>query len=115
MLSKSYPIFSKLLPIELSTITFPVKRVFFIQDKSGAVRGNHAHYTQNQFLVCLSGEVWVELLTDEIRSIHLYPGDSCYIKPMVWDTVRFVQDSSILVFCDTEYDPSDYVTNKCLM
>lgn len=106
-----YSVLNKLIPIELSTILFPVKRVFFVSDYEGAIRGNHAHYKQTQYIVCLTGEVWVDLLSDELKCIRLTPGESCYVQPLVWDTVRFAKDSSILVFSDMSYDKDDYIND----
>jgi acetyltransferase-like isoleucine patch superfamily enzyme/dTDP-4-dehydrorhamnose 3,5-epimerase-like enzyme len=94
-------------------IGFVPRRWFLVYDVPGRdVRGEHAHRTCHQFMVCVSGTVSVMVddgehrrqveLTERTIGIH--------VPPMVWATqYRYEPDSVLLVFASDEYDPDDYI------
>lgn len=95
------------------TIPFIPKRYFLVFNvPSRNVRGEHAHLTCEQFLVCVSGSVSVVADDGNIREEFLL--DSCafglYLPPMTWGVqYRFSSDAVLLVFASDFYDPRDYI------
>lgn len=76
------------------------------------VRGEHAHRSLQQFLVCLQGECSV-LVDDgtsrrEVRLAELHTG--IHVPPMVWAVqYKFSPDAVLLVLASGPYDPDDYI------
>ena len=101
-----------LIPFELSSLPFPISRVFIVQAVDGAVRGGHAHDSGRQLLVCLSGKIEVELrLRGIVGQVILDPVDNAVlIEAPVWARQRYYGSApSIIVFCDRPYDPEAYI------
>jgi acetyltransferase-like isoleucine patch superfamily enzyme/dTDP-4-dehydrorhamnose 3,5-epimerase-like enzyme len=94
-------------------VPFAVKRYFLVFDvASEHVRGEHAHRTLQQFLVCVSGQCSV--VTDDGVSRHEVvldsPAKGIYIPPMVWATqYKFSRDAVLLVLASEYYDASEYI------
>jgi dTDP-4-dehydrorhamnose 3,5-epimerase-like enzyme len=94
-------------------IPFSPQRVFFVSDVSGKeVRGEHAHRSCRQFLVCVRGSVAV--IVDDARTRHEVlldsPGLGLYIPPMLWSVqYRFSADATLAVLASDPYDPADYI------
>ena len=79
---------------------------------SKEVRGENAHRTLHQFLVCLRGSCTVVL--DDAREREEIVLDSprigLYIPPMTWVTqYRHSADALLLVLASEAYDPDDYL------
>lgn len=95
---------------------FPINRSFWISGvPEGAKRGVHAHKKENQLLICLQGNVCVDLedLSGAKFSFHLTDADhALFIPPMTWSSVRFGPDVLLLVLSDQQYDEEDYIRNK---
>jgi UDP-2-acetamido-3-amino-2,3-dideoxy-glucuronate N-acetyltransferase len=94
-------------------IPFAPLRYFLVFDVPGKdVRGEHAHRTCQQFLVCVRGSVAVvvddgqageEILLDR-------PDLGLYVPPLVWAVqYRYTTDAMLLVFASDHYDPADYI------
>jgi UDP-2-acetamido-3-amino-2,3-dideoxy-glucuronate N-acetyltransferase len=96
-----------------STIPFLPKRVFIVYDVPGVeVRGEHAHRTCDQFLVCVSGSC--ALVADDgtnREEFQLSANDiGVYLPAMVWGIqYRYSRDASLVVFASDPYDPDDYI------
>lgn len=79
---------------------------------STQTRGEHAHRTCEQFLVCVHGSCSVTVDDGHKReSFRLdHPGTALYIPAMVW-AVEFdhSRDSALLVLASHRYDPDDYI------
>ena len=79
---------------------------------STQTRGEHAHRTCAQFLVCVHGACSV--IVDDGRERESFrlgdPGTPLYVPPMVW-AVEYdhSRDSALLVFASHRYDPADYI------
>ena len=104
-----------LCPINMSELPFLPKRSFFITNTPHEViRGEHAHYTTEQFLVCLKGKIEVFLFDGKItRNCLLNEHQAVYIPNLIWDSQKFLTDDCVLlVFASTEYNKLDYITNK---
>ena len=103
-----------LYPIDFSKVlTHDVKRVFYVRNVAGQEkRGNHAHYTTKQTLICVNGEV--KITCSDGKSQRSYtlnsPNKALYIPQMIWDTCEYSSiDSILLVLSNTEYDREDYI------
>tara|TARA_R110002020_G_scaffold78506_2_gene197410 strand:- start:6224 stop:6634 length:411 start_codon:yes stop_codon:yes gene_type:complete len=105
-----------LVPIELSAdIPFEPKRIFYVYGvPAGDVRGQHAHFTTKQLLICLSGEIRVICDDGKHRNIYTLdsPDKALYIPELVWDECEYIlQNSVLLVLSSTSYDLKDYITD----
>jgi UDP-2-acetamido-3-amino-2,3-dideoxy-glucuronate N-acetyltransferase len=97
----------------LRDIPFVPKRYFMVYDvPNKETRGEHAHKTCHQFLICVQGQCSVlvddgshrtELLLDAAdKGIHL--------PPMIWGVqYKYSKDAMLLVFTSDYYDSADYV------
>ncbi|KQW79047.1 hypothetical protein ASC89_12125 [Devosia sp. Root413D1] len=90
---------------------FAAVRSFIVEAPDGARRGGHGHHRGRQLLVRLSGSIDVELryggtverltLDDRLRAV--------LVEPPVWASQTYRGErASLLVLCDTAYDPDDY-------
>jgi UDP-2-acetamido-3-amino-2,3-dideoxy-glucuronate N-acetyltransferase len=76
------------------------------------VRGEHAHLSCEQFLVCTAGSVSV--VVDDGSSRHDLALDSpdvgLYLPPLTWAVqYKYSPDASLLVLASQPYDADDYV------
>jgi UDP-2-acetamido-3-amino-2,3-dideoxy-glucuronate N-acetyltransferase len=94
-------------------IPFVPTRFFVVYDVPGVeVRGEHAHRSCHQFLVCVSGSVSVVADDGENREEFLLASSEVgvYLPPMVWGIqYRYSRDASLVVFASDPYDPDDYI------
>jgi acetyltransferase-like isoleucine patch superfamily enzyme/dTDP-4-dehydrorhamnose 3,5-epimerase-like enzyme len=94
-------------------VPFEVKRYFLVFDvASEHIRGEHAHRTLQQFLVCVAGRCHV--VTDDGSSRHEVvldsPAKGVYIPPMVCATeYKFTRDAVLLVLASEYYDAEEYI------
>ncbi len=95
------------------SIPFPVRRYFMVfQVPSVEVRGEHAHRTCHQFLVCAHGSVSVVADDGSAREEFLLddPSLGLHLPPMTWGVqYRYSADAVLLVFASHHYDASDYI------
>lgn len=94
-------------------VPFEVQRYFLVFDvPSEHIRGEHAHRTLQQFLVCVAGRCNV-VIDDGVRRHEVVldsPGKGIYIPPMVWATqYKFTRDAVLLVLASEYYDGSEYI------
>ena len=94
-------------------LPFAPKRFFLVFDvPSREVRGEHAHRTCQQFLVCVRGSCSA-LLDDGRRRAEVIlnaPDLGVYMPAMIWGTqYRYSSDAILLVFASHYYDPDDYI------
>jgi UDP-2-acetamido-3-amino-2,3-dideoxy-glucuronate N-acetyltransferase len=76
------------------------------------VRGEHAHLTCEQFLVCVHGSVMVAIDDGHSRQVVRLssPARGIYIPPLVWAAqYEYSRDAVLLVFASLHYDPDDYI------
>tara|TARA_R100000152_G_C6734643_1_gene158957 strand:- start:111 stop:503 length:393 start_codon:yes stop_codon:yes gene_type:complete len=103
-----------LIPIEFDKLTFEPKRVFVADVNTNNIRrGGHAHYTTEQFAICIEGEIdmlFFEYSEEPAKVITMKKGDSVFIPKLVWDEQIYkTKDSKLLVICSTEYNKNDYI------
>jgi acetyltransferase-like isoleucine patch superfamily enzyme len=94
-------------------VPFTVRRFFVVFDVANEeIRGEHAHRTLHQFLVCLRGRVHL-MVDDGAGRAELVldaPSLGVHLPPMVWGTqYRHSPDAVLLVLASAHYDPADYV------
>ena len=94
-------------------VPFEVKRYFVVFDvDTEHVRGEHAHRTVHQFLVCVHGRCCV--VADDGRHRQEFVLDSphigLYIPPMTWAVqYKYSPDGVLLALASDVYDPADYI------
>jgi UDP-2-acetamido-3-amino-2,3-dideoxy-glucuronate N-acetyltransferase len=94
-------------------VPFIPKRYFMIFDvPNHRIRGEHAHRTCHQFLICTQGSCHV--ICDDGQSRKEYVLNSLnqglHIPPMVWGIqYKYSSDALLLVFASEYYDNADYI------
>jgi dTDP-4-dehydrorhamnose 3,5-epimerase-like enzyme len=94
-------------------VPFKVDRCFVVQAfEAGTVRGHHAHRALQQFLICVSGEIEVQLDDGEARrSVILRdPSQGLLVPAGIWSTQVYNTPTAILlVLCDQPFSEADYI------
>jgi hypothetical protein len=106
-----------LTPFDLGAVPIAVVRAFHVTAPAGAIRGEHAHIMGSQLLLRLSGEIEVELSYKGAAATVLLHAENnaLLISSPVWSRQLYRgPGASLLVFCDTPYDPSTYVHDRLL-
>lgn len=102
----SFAEYGQLLP-------FIPQRYFLVFDVfSKEVRGEHAHRTLHQLLVCVKGSCAVMVDDAVNREEYLLdnPGAALHIPPMVWGVqYKYTHDAVLMVLASDIYDPDDYI------
>jgi dTDP-4-dehydrorhamnose 3,5-epimerase-like enzyme len=101
--------------LEFEKLSFNPQRIFWVSGvPKGAVRGGHGHYSDQQQLFCIKGEVVVVLVSASgEREFILKEGDSCFMDKMVWAQQTYLTGQDILlVLCSTKFDAEDYFYNR---
>ncbi len=96
-------------------IPFLPKRCFWVFDvPSREVRGEHAHKTLHQYLVCVKGAVSV-VLDDGVNRDEVTlnaPNLGLHIPPGIWGIqYKYTADAVLVVFASDVYDTNDYIRN----
>jgi UDP-2-acetamido-3-amino-2,3-dideoxy-glucuronate N-acetyltransferase len=95
------------------SLPFPVARYFLVYGvPNRQIRGEHAHKTLHQFLVCVGGSCAVRIFdghnSDEVRLDR--PELGLHVPPMVWTTqYKFSSDAALLVLASDVYREADYI------
>ena len=94
-------------------LPFAPRRFVVVSDvPTREVRGERAHRTTAQLLLCLRGECFL-LVDDGHRRMQLTLDDptlGVHVSPRVWMSLyRFSADAILLVLASEPYDASDYV------
>jgi UDP-2-acetamido-3-amino-2,3-dideoxy-glucuronate N-acetyltransferase len=94
-------------------LPFAPRRYFLVYNvPSREIRGEHAHRTLEQFLVCVNGSCKVMVDDGKTRSEVTLdsPCIGIYIPPMVWGVqYRYSADAVLLALASDTYDPADYI------
>lgn len=97
----------------IKDLTFDVKRLYFINSvNAGNARGFHAHKSLEQVLICVSGRIQINLDNGFMQKVIILDSSNNYlfIGPMIWRTMKWLVDDSVLVVLASEnYDESDYI------
>ena len=94
-------------------IPFEVKRYFLVYGvTSKEIRGEHAHRSLRQFLICVHGRCHV--VADDGTNRQEFVLDSptigLHMPPMVWGIqYKYSEDAVMLVLASDKYDPGSYI------
>jgi dTDP-4-dehydrorhamnose 3,5-epimerase-like enzyme len=98
-----------------TSLPFQVKRFFFISHvPPGSVRGKHAHFKCEQFLVAIRGSVKVVLGASGQREEYTLDSSriGLLIPPMTWgEQSDYSEDCVLLVLASHEFEEEDYITD----
>ncbi len=94
-------------------VPFDIKRFFLVYGVANQeVRGEHAHRTLHQFLICVHGRCNVVTDDGDNRQEFMLddPTIGLHVPPMVW-AVQYKHSSEavLLVLASQPYDPGDYI------
>lgn len=94
-------------------VPFAIKRVFYIYDvPGGATRGAHAHKTNSEVLVAVSGSFDLHLsdgVTERVITLNR-SNQGVLIPPCVWDSMHnFTTGTVCVAMCSHHYDENDYI------
>ena len=115
---KEFKIYKKksgnLIPFSFKkNIPFKPKRIFLVYGKKGYIRAKHAHRKCSQYLVAVSGKIEVTFENKKIKSKIILNNKKklgFLSRPLTWNKIKFLTNKCILmVFCDMEYQYSDYI------
>lgn len=95
------------------SLPFQPKRCFMVFDvPSREVRGEHAHKTLHQFLICVKGQLSVVVDNGNDRAeVRLDgPGIGLHLPARVWGIqYKFSPDAVLMVLASDGYDENDYI------
>jgi UDP-2-acetamido-3-amino-2,3-dideoxy-glucuronate N-acetyltransferase len=95
------------------SLPFPVMRYFLVYGvPNRRIRGEHAHKSLHQFLLCVNGTCTVRLFdgreSDEVCLDR--PELGLHVPPMLWTTqYKFSADAALLVLASDVYQETDYI------
>lgn len=97
-------------------LPFEIKRIYYIYNCDGSVRGNHKHKKTRQAIVCLKGSVdfYCQKESHSVEKFTLYKPDKCLLiepEDFHWFD-KFSSDALILVMASEYFDESDYLFDK---
>ena len=79
---------------------------------SREIRGEHAHHTCHQFLICVRGSCAV-MADDGVNKIEVPldgPDHGLYLPPLTWGVqYKYSPDAMLMVFASDYYDAADYI------
>ena len=94
-------------------LPFIPKRYFIVFDvPDSEVRGNHAHRSVSQALVCVKGScvVTIDDGRNRDRIVLDRPDRGVYITPLVWATQQKFSSGAVLLVLSSEgYNPDEYI------
>ncbi len=96
-------------------VPFDIQRYFLVFGVPGKeIRGEHAHRTLHQFLVCVHGSCHC-VVDDGVTREEFVLDEPCkgvYVPPMCWCVqYRYSADAVLMVLASAPYDPHDYIRN----
>lgn len=94
-------------------LPFIVKRYFLVFDVANKeIRGEHAHKTLDEFLVCVHGSCSLVISDGQHRQEILLdrPNIGVYLPPLVWGIqYKYSNDAVLLVLASDIYNADDYI------
>ena len=98
---------------EFKDIPFRVKRVYYMYDTGkGVIRGQHAHKSLQQILICIHGSCKVLLDNGKEKKTILLekPYEGLLVSNVMWrEMYDFSPDAVLMVLASELYDESDYI------
>lgn len=92
-------------------LPFEIRRLYWIYDSDGQLRGGHRHKVTRQALLAIRGSVVVHMDDGtDTADIALDRADKVLIvEPHHWHTMTFAAGAILLVAASHGYDPHDYI------
>lgn len=93
-------------------LPFPVRRVFFINAETDAVRGGHRHHVTRQAVICIKGTCVVTNHDGKKQTDFSLddPGKCLLLETGDWHVMHsFTPHTILLIFASHSYDPADYI------
>lgn len=93
------------------TLPFDMKRVYWIYESDGQLRGGHRHHVTRQALIAVQGQVVIDLDDGAHRAaVTLASPDQCLIvEPEDWHTMQFGPGAVLLVIASELFNADDYI------
>ena len=100
---------------EHKDITFKIKSVYYMYDTGkGVTRGQHAHKSLEQILICIHGSCKLMLDNGKEKKIVSLekPYEGLYISNNIWrEMYDFSSDAVLMVLASDVYKEEDYIRN----
>ena len=100
---------------EHKDIPFEIKRVYYMYDTGkGVTRGQHAHKSLEQILICIHGSCKLMLDNGKEKKIVSLekPYEGLYISNNIWrEMYDFSSDADLMVLASDVYKEEDYIRN----
>ena len=100
---------------EHKVIPFEIKRVYYMYDTGkGVTRGQHAHKSLEQILICIHGSCKLMLDNGKEKKIVSLekPYEGLYISNNIWrEMYDFSSDAVLMVLASDVYKEEDYIRN----
>ena len=100
---------------EHKDIPFEIKRVYYMYDTGkGVTRGQHAHKSLEQILICIHGSCKLMLDNGKEKKIVSLekPYEVLYISNNIWrEMYDFSSDAVLMVLASDVYKEEDYIRN----
>lgn len=98
---------------EFKDIPFTIKRVYYMYETmEGVVRGQHAHKSLEQILICIHGSCKIRLdngIEEKVVPLEK-PYEGLYVANNMWrEMFDFSSDAVLLVLASELYDETDYI------
>jgi acetyltransferase-like isoleucine patch superfamily enzyme len=94
-------------------VPFSVKRYFLVFGvPNQQIRGEHAHRTLHQFLICVHGSCHIVADDGSTRQEFVLdqPAIGLHLQPLTWAIqYKYSKDAALLVFASDSYDADDYI------
>jgi len=94
-------------------VPFEVKRYFMVFGVSTQhIRGEHAHKTLHQFLICAHGSCHLVADDGNVRQEFVldHPSIGVHLPPRIWGVhYKYSPDAVLLVLASGPYHPDDYI------
>lgn len=97
--------------LDFSKISFVPVRMFLISEvPDNMVRGKHGHFSTEQYLITVSGQLQLEIKDPEglSQSQILEKGEGIHIPSKYWIKMTFMQSTQVLVLASAPYNQNDY-------
>ena len=99
-----------------NNLPFDVKRVYWLnQVPDQQNRGGHAHRSSLQLIICLQGEIHIELESQSGEK-HFFlltqPDQGLFIPPLWWGEMKFKQNAIMIGLASDDFSEGDYIRNR---
>jgi hypothetical protein len=95
-------------------LNFPIKRIYYLYNFAGQVRGNHSHSNLHQCFIAINGTVEVKVTHAQIKKTFLLNTKSkaLIIPPNHWLSLTTKDTDAIcLVLASEEYKKTHYIND----